>query len=166
MIDKKYSDLFLAAIERGDKAEAGRLVASLPELVRNMYGDEPLMHKLATEGCLVGVRLLTELGVDPDMVDATGDTPLHNAIVCGHGDLVNFLLARGADPNRADGGGFPPLYSAIVRGDVAIFDSLVAFGAMAELSSSSGIRAEDALDRCGGEIEAFVKRLKGACGPS
>lgn len=166
MMDTKYSELFRAAIERGDKAEAGRLVASLPEVIRTMYGEEPLIHKLATEGCLVGVRLLTELGVDPDMVDATGDTPLHNAIVCGHGDVVNFLLAKGADPNRADGGGYPPLYSAIVSGDVAMFDALVAFGAKAELSSSIGIRAVDALDRCGGEIESFVKRLKGACGPS
>ena len=165
-MEKNSAERFLAAIERGDKAEAGRLVASVPELMRVMYGDEPLMHKLATEGCLVGVRLLAELGVDPDMSDATGDTPLHNAIVCGHGEVVKFLLVRGGDPNRADGGGYPPLYSAIVRGDVAIFDALVAFGAKADSSSSIGTRAEDALGRCGGEREAFVKRLKGACGPT
>lgn len=127
-----------------------------------MYGDEPLMHKLATEGCLVGVRLLAELGVHPDTVDSTGDTPLHNAIVCGHGDVVSFLLAKGADPNRSDGGGFPPLYAAIVRGDVAIFDDLLAFGAKVDAPSFIGIKAEDALDRCGGERDAFVKRLKDA----
>ena len=51
------------------------------------------------------VRALLDLGVDPDLRDVVGDTPLINAAWVGSHQIVRLLLARGARPGAqgADG---------------------------------------------------------------
>jgi len=51
------------------------------------------------EGHLDVVKFLLERGVDPNVRNNPGDTPLHYAAERGHLDVVKFLLERGADPN-------------------------------------------------------------------
>ena len=84
----------------GDPEHARRLVERHPELLgqRWIHGETAL-HFLAVEGFLDGVRLLANLGVDPNSVNHFGDAPLIDVAVLGNCDMAGLLLEVGADPN-------------------------------------------------------------------
>ena len=52
---------------------------------------------------------MLERGADPNAKDDDGLTPLHDAALWGHVEIVKILLERGADPQIADNGGHIPL---------------------------------------------------------
>jgi len=92
-------DAFVAAVRSGARATAEAALAAHPE-----YRDvaDPLTDA-AARGDVAVVRLLLELGVDPDGEGRHGHRALHNA--CRHPELARLLLAHGADPrSRAYGG--------------------------------------------------------------
>jgi glutaminase len=57
---------------------------------------------VAGAGDVDQVRSLVESGVDPNVVDYDGRTPLHLAAAEGHAAVVAYLLEHGADPGVAD----------------------------------------------------------------
>ena len=59
------------------------------------------------------VKLLLDAGVDIDVRDGWGDTPLTKACEKGYTDAVKLLIEYGADVNYADKKGKKPLYYAI-----------------------------------------------------
>ena len=59
------------------------------------------------------VKLLLDAGVDIDVRDGWGDTPLTIACEKGYTDAVKLLIEYGADVNYADKKGKKPLYYAI-----------------------------------------------------
>ena len=59
------------------------------------------------------VKLLLDAGVDIDVRDGWGDTPLTKACKEGYTDAVKLLIEYGADVNYADKKGKKPLYYAI-----------------------------------------------------
>ncbi|RYG19769.1 ankyrin repeat domain-containing protein [bacterium] len=61
--------------------------------------------RYAEKGLEASIGIVTALldrGVDIDAEDDDGQTPLHEAAVYGHEELVELLLSRGADPNARD----------------------------------------------------------------
>jgi len=73
----------------------------------------PLVWAITCKGGLVNiVRYLLDHGANPNNVDKTGFTPLHEAAEIGHCEVVELLLSRGAyvDPFSTDHG--TPLHVA------------------------------------------------------
>ena len=54
-------------------------------------------------------RILTDLGVDVNLANRRGDTPLHDAVRKRFGSVVELLVARGADVNAENQRGQTPL---------------------------------------------------------
>jgi len=55
------------------------------------------------------VKKLLKKGANPNVRDEDGYTPLHNAALWGHVDVVRLLLEHGADPSIRNRGGKTPL---------------------------------------------------------
>ena len=48
-------------------------------------------------------------GADPLIEDEYGDTPLHTAVVFGHGQIIKLLVEKGISPDRPNGKNERPL---------------------------------------------------------
>ena len=93
-------DRFRAACMAGQSEAARRLLAQRPQLIRR----EGLFVDCATNGSVVGLQLLLDLGADINQRSRDGKVALHQAAWAGKQELIRFLLARGADPDIRDGG--------------------------------------------------------------
>lgn len=60
--------------------------------------------------------LLGELGLNPNVADSMGDTPLHDAARFGHVKVVQRLVAHGADRAARNTAGLTPLDVAVASG--------------------------------------------------
>ncbi|XP_061129925.1 cyclin-dependent kinase 4 inhibitor D isoform X2 [Syngnathus typhle] len=61
-------------------------------------------------------RLLLERGADPNVQDASGTAPVHDAARTGFVDTLQILVEHGASVNVADHGGALPIHLAIREG--------------------------------------------------
>ena len=110
-----------AALRAAGAAAAGRLLAQRDELGRTA------LHWAADRGHTAIVELLlahaagagdaaavatTAPSAVVDARDADGMTPLWNAVMCEHAEVVAALVRHGADVNAADEDGDTPLSSA------------------------------------------------------
>ena len=75
------------------------------------------------------VSRLVARGMDPNSVDAKGDTPLCIAARSGASRSVDALLAAKANPNRANRFNDTPLMLAALNGNLDVVRKLVAGGA-------------------------------------
>ena len=102
-----------------------------------------LLHSAAYCGDLEMVQVLLDYGVDVNVLNVIGSTPLDFVLRhYGNASLpaVRFLLDRGADPNvRAqDEGRLTPLHRALRKGRIDIARVLVEHGASVELQDNEG----------------------------
>ena len=89
-----------------------------------------LLVSAAGSGDLAEVkRLVVDCGIDPNIQDDIGDTPLHYAAEHGHLDVVKLLLEHGADPNIQNNSGKTPLHYAALDGHLEIVKFLLEHGA-------------------------------------
>ena len=156
----------LAAVYRGDRAAAERLVAE---------GATPTLCEAAALGDAARVRALARAGPASLAVRSPDGWPaLHLAAHFGHGDavdalldaradvrarsdnheantalhaglagradlrIVSRLLAGGADVSARAAGGYTPLHIAAFRDDVPVVNALLAHGAAAEARTEDG----------------------------
>jgi ankyrin repeat protein len=90
---------FAGACMRGDATEAARVLALEPDVAQS--GD--VLTDAVERRNLAAVRILLELGVDPNRPDRHGRLALHMG--CEHRAIAELLLAHGADPcSRCYGG--------------------------------------------------------------
>jgi len=71
-----------------------------------------LLFLAAQAGDLYGVKLVIDCGVNPNIQNKDGDTPLHSAALNGKSEVVKLLLEHGADPNIQNKDGMTPLHFA------------------------------------------------------
>jgi len=67
-------------------------------------------------------RLITDCGINPNIQDVDGSTPLHVATQYGYPDVVELLLEYGADPNARIKYGDTPLHYAVKEISLGNFD--------------------------------------------
>jgi hypothetical protein len=91
-------DAFRAAVLRHDAAEAKGLLGAQPDLIRH----PGTLLAAAEFGNAEAVRLLLELGADPEGLDHDGISPLHRAVQSGSLAAVNLLLTAGAGIDRRE----------------------------------------------------------------
>lgn len=97
--------------------------ADLEAPVKNAMGVRPLHSAVAhsdRDAALVLARRLLELGASTNVVQHGGFTPLHEAALRGHVDLVQLLLDHGADPKAHDDSGKTPLELARDKGHTEV----------------------------------------------
>ncbi|MDE0226891.1 MAG: ankyrin repeat domain-containing protein [Gammaproteobacteria bacterium] len=114
--------LFVSACMRADADAARMLLESEPGVVRETQSADPqLLVDAAGSNRLAAVRLMLDLGFDPNPGDSTPTTPLHQAAFHGHIDMVKLLVDGGArlDARDAHHAG-TPLEWAVVAGQTEV----------------------------------------------
>ncbi len=84
------------------------------------------------------VKKFLEQGMDPNVRDGLGKTPLHYAAMYGYRDIAELLLDHGADPNARDWGGQTPLHWAVGNGHVSVIELLLERGADPNARDANG----------------------------
>ena len=140
--DLSTEDRFRMAVVRGDAGEAKRLLAEHAGLSR----QPGLLVQLAQTNRLDAVRLLLDLGADPNAMAMSGRGALHEAAWAGHREMIELLMDRGArlDVRSVAHGGTPVGYAHhagrselrdfLLERSRDVFD-LVAFGWTERLAS-------------------------------
>lgn len=96
------------------------------------YKNENIIHKAAWFGRL---NILTSILEGPQNAqhikglvnsrDSAGCTPLHNAVIRNHYDMVDALMENGADPNIQDNMGMTPIMEAAFWDKVDLLELLL-----------------------------------------
>jgi ankyrin repeat protein/L-ascorbate metabolism protein UlaG (beta-lactamase superfamily) len=110
-----------AAVGRRDVLEKLLAEASRRNLTRTGYA----LHRAAVHRQTAIAEFLLATGVEPDVRDARGQTPLHYAALGGAVDAARLLLGKGADVNARDAAGVSPLHVASSRGRLEIVTLLL-----------------------------------------
>lgn len=73
------------------------------------------------------VQLLSsKAGANLNLSDSEQHSPVHWAVVCGHPDILDFLLNKNADPETADvHGAYPIHYASQMCGQVDLWDETI-----------------------------------------
>lgn len=108
----------------------------------NIYAEnravDTLLQSAAGDGHVKGVKALLDLGVNKEVADEDGYTPLHRAASNGHLEVVEILLVNGANKETTQEEGSTPLNSAAGRGHVEIVKVLLEKGANKEAAEKNG----------------------------
>jgi ankyrin repeat protein len=98
-------------------------------------------------------RLVIDCGVNPNIQDANGRTPLHYAAFDGRLEVVKLLLEHGADPNIKNNDGDTPLHIAARRDYCVVVKLLLNHGADPTIRNKKGRTPRDYGSNCRGLIE-------------
>ena len=97
------TDTFLSACRRARRAEARRLLAGDPDLLRRLDdAGRAAIVRAASAGDTAAVALMLKLGFPVETRGEDGGTALHAASYAGHVETVRLLLDRGADVEARD----------------------------------------------------------------
>lgn len=88
-------------------------------------------------------QLLMDYRANPNQINRTGQTPLHNACMSQNEFMVHLLTKYHADLNIQDGNGSTPLHIAIRKGNKEIIDFLIRCGANTDLKDHTDKTACD-----------------------
>ena len=81
---------------------------------------EKQLFSAVTEGDVEKVKKLISEGVDVDIRNSIGQTPLLMASSRGYDEMAEFLISRGADVNATDKYGATPIFGAALNGSSGI----------------------------------------------
>jgi ankyrin repeat protein len=131
-----------AAFRNGDLA-ALRAAVDEPDCVPNGPMPQTIGHCLEYaiyHSPLPFIRILLEIGADPNPADHSGFPPLIAALSCSRSqpgspgrsdglDIVKLLLAYGADPNQRGLNDYTPLHMAVSERNLPAIELLLEAGA-------------------------------------
>ena len=101
------------------------------------YGRAALHY--AAEKDVECVELLLSHDCDPDVTDASGDTPLHWAAFKNNTHCVASLLQHGAQVNATDFNNNTPLSGASMKGNLEAIKLLLEYNARVDLVNYDGL---------------------------
>src|SRR6058998_3399592 len=101
------------------------------------YNREALVEHLRSGDPLI-VDLFMAAGMDPDVRDANGVTPLMRFAMEGNGDAVQRLIAKGADVKAKDNTGSTALMAATGYGRTPVVQLLIDNGADVNAQTEDG----------------------------
>jgi ankyrin repeat protein len=91
--------------------------------------EQEEFFKAVKQGTMAEIEEFMELGAELSWKDGEGNTPLHIATACGHGDIVKYLIAKGVDVNSRDMYGQTPVLQAAGRNQIDMALLLIQCGA-------------------------------------
>ena len=144
---------------------AQRILLANPDLAHESYGGRTLLHAAAAAGALPIVSALLEMGVDPDIRDAGGHTPLYClANECRGGrPVVKMLVQAGAAVDACDGvKRCTALHMAARRDNADAAEALLDCGAAIEARDSLGETPLRRAVNCGQRNVAALLLARGA----
>ena len=112
-------------------------------------------YKAARMGDEAAVKSLLEAGVDPDVPDKDGETPLLLAAYFGRTEVVRLLLDSGAEIDMADAFGRTPLMRASQLGRGEVVQLLLGASADLTIKDGKGITALMYAADVSGDEEVF-----------
>ena len=142
--------VFVGLLARMVQSDRARLISFVVDAVErdaslatHRFGGRTLLHYAAGAGCLELVAVLLRHGMDPDILDNGGHTPLYrtaNECRLGTGpEVVRALVRAGADVNACGGvTRTTALHMAARRGYAEIARTLLDCGAVIEARDSKG----------------------------
>ena len=102
-------------------------------------------------------ELIRTPGVDVNVTDKFGDTPLHDAASHGHKEIVELLLNAGANMNSKGFEDQTPLHLAALSGHTEVVELLIRAGADINMKNKYGRTAlEMARDWKGEDVVALI----------
>nr|XP_055062613.1 cyclin-dependent kinase 4 inhibitor B isoform X2 [Misgurnus anguillicaudatus]XP_055062614.1 cyclin-dependent kinase 4 inhibitor B isoform X2 [Misgurnus anguillicaudatus] len=114
-----------------------------------MTDAEDELTKAAATGNTDGVRFLLSKGVDVNIVNRFGRTPIQ-VMMMGNTPLAQLLLEHGADPNVHDPGtGSTPLHDAARTGFIDTVKLLICFSANPNATDRNNLRPVDVARQTG-----------------
>lgn len=122
--------------------------------------EETVLHFLSVEGKAEHVRLLGDLGFDPNAVNEFGDAPLIDGAVLGRDDVAGVLLDLGADPNARSATRDNVLHCAVRSGNARLVDLLLSKGAKADYVTDIDETVFDTLPEDGAQRAAVEEVLR------
>lgn len=149
--------VLMSELTRG-KAMEGRMLHALCTAGRAKYfasvvsacgreglcsGAVPVVHRFARVGDTAAVQALVNEGVDTEIRDREGMTPLMAAAYKGRLDCARRLVQMGANVNAQDKFGNTPLMAAVSANCPALVRFLLDHGAHADMKDRGGRTAMD-----------------------
>lgn len=132
-IDRKH-EILRYLIEKGEDSD---LRAN-----NHSYGTT-LLHQMAERGDIEMVRLILTKGIDVNIRDMTGRTPLHHCASGGgkegSNEMVSFLISQGAIVNAQDDEGRTALHWACLSGFYETVKLLISKGADVNMRDEDGL---------------------------
>ena len=122
------------SVERNDKATTRLLLDHQARHTPNQSGETPLFTACKSQSGIL--NLLLEYGVDVNVLNQQGWSPLHTAVEAGHLPLVKSLIQSNCFVNVQDIAGLTPL--AVCK-DPSIAHVLLLNGADLNLTSHQGV---------------------------
>ncbi len=137
--DKLDMTPLITAAEAGNLAIFTLLMEKGADLsARTFYGKNSLHAACGSKGSLDLVRCIYERGVDLNLSDKYGATPISWAVKRGKRDIALFLLEMGANPAGDPAASFSPLHLAVKGGDLGLVQELVRRGANVNAPGARG----------------------------
>ena len=122
-------------------------------LAKCRFSGRTLLHYAAGTSCLPVVKQLVSLGVDPNIEDSGGHSPLYRAARTKQSQvgasIITELVQAGADVNHCGGvNRSTALHQAARFGDVGVAATLIHVGANVRLRDKNGLTPLDRAIRC------------------
>ena len=132
-------------------------LSCLRDAVRSCYTDSSYSYFPKPGGGDLNLDIVMKLlgqGVEPDVPDRNGLTPLFHAAVMGDILTVQALLSAGANPNSVSKNGATPLFFAAWGGHYAIVELLLDLGVPTHLEDEQG-QSPASLAKSHGHLKVF-----------
>ena len=141
-VDGRYP--MKAAVESGNPELVKFLIGEGVNLEKTFgLNDFSYLHYAAQHGHADVIRVLVESGIDKDIVDSRGNTPLYIAVLSKKVSSVHELLELGANPNIRPERRPAAVWMAVIQDERESIQSLIQYGAECELDDILAMQLMD-----------------------